>query len=414
MKISIIIPTRERAEYMRYSLQTALEIQDANIDIVVCNNASCDDSEAVVKSFSDPRIHYVNTGARISMRENFNHALKQSSGEYVIFFGDDDGIVPSQFKYLRYLLEAHRPDGLSWNRATYGWPVEGYGRKTGGVRFYRHSAYGIPFFYDPKNKNLNALMDCQLSHLMPVTPNIYHGCVSRAYLNKIAPKGDDYFDSAIPDVNFEYRAIMLGGNFLHADHPFSINGYSPASTGGAHNKNKSESPGAKAGHAFIAENKADPLKDVMDHALTVPLVFFSTLETVIKRMGYTERLPDYLAWYHFGLSTRKDNLELAPRIMEILTQHANTTGSEEQLAAALEMPRKPKRTFKERLTRINTQINSFRVSAAFEGENTILSAAHVYDTILGDDYEDVIDQSLSRNAAWKFARRRAKPFVRQL
>ena len=108
--------------------------------------------------------------------------------------------------------------------------------KTGGVRFYRSSTFGKPFFYDPKDKNLDALMRCQLSHLMPVTPNIYHGCVSQDYLDKTAPKSGDYFDSAIPDVNFEYRSIMFGGNFLHADHPFTINGYSPASTGGAHNK----------------------------------------------------------------------------------------------------------------------------------------------------------------------------------
>ncbi|MDA9670900.1 glycosyltransferase family 2 protein [Paracoccaceae bacterium] len=414
MKISIIIPTRERAQYLRYSLQTALEIQDKNLEIIVCNNASSDNTEAIVKSFSDPRVQYINTGSRISMRENFNHALKYSSGEYVIFFGDDDGIVPGQFKYLRAMLETHLPDGLSWNRATYGWPIEGYGNKTGGVRFYRHSAFGKPFFYDPKDTNLNALMGCQLSYLMPVTPNIYHGCVSRDYLNKTAPKSGDYFDSAIPDVNFEYRTIMLGGNFLHADHPFTINGYSPASTGGAHKKNTPGSLSNKIGQAFIAENKADPLEDVMDHALTVPLAFFSTLETAIKRMGYVDHVPDYTAWYHYGLSAGKNNSELVPRIKDILTKHAIETGTEEHLMVAQEMKHKTKRTFKERLARLNSQVNSFRVSAAIEDENTILSAVEVYDTVLTEHYGAVIDQSLSRDEAWWLARQRSKSFARQL
>ena len=115
MKISIIIPTRERAEYLHYAIQTALEIEDKNLEIIVCDNASQDNTEVIVKSFSDPRIIYVNTGTRLSMRENFNRALNESSGDYVIVFGDDDGIVPKQFKYLRQLLETHRPDGLSWN-----------------------------------------------------------------------------------------------------------------------------------------------------------------------------------------------------------------------------------------------------------------------------------------------------------
>ncbi len=414
MKISIIIPTRERAEYLRFSIQTALDIDDENLEVVVCNNASGDDTEAVVQSFDDPRIHYVNTGARVSMRENFNHALNQSSGEYVIFFGDDDGIVPGQFKYLRQLLETHRPDGMSWNRASYGWPDEGYAKKTGGVRLYRHSAYGAPYMYDPKERNLDALMGCHLSRLFPVTPNIYHGCVSRAYLDKVAPSKGLYFDSVIPDVNFEYRATMLGGNFLHADHPFSINGYSPASTGGAHNKNAPDAPGAKAGQEFAKENKSDPLEDVMDHALTVPLVYFSTLETVIQRMGYTDCVPDYTAWYLYALSARKNNAELASRIMEILTDHAERTGTMEQLEAAKGTPAKPKRTIGERLDRIKNQIVSFRVSTEIDNENTILSAAHVYDDILGDQYGEVLQNANLRRSAWKGARKRSKAYRRQL
>ena len=413
MKISIIIPTRERAEFLRYSVRTALEIQDKNFEIIVCNNASSDNTEAVDKSLSDPRVHYVYTGSRISMRENFNFALKHSTGEYVIFLGDDDGIVPSQFKFLRTFLEIYRPDGLSWNRATYGWPIEGYGKKTGGVRFYRSSTFGKPFFYDPKDKNLDALMRCQLSHLMPVTPNIYHGCVSRDYLDKTAPKSGDYFDSAIPDVNFEYRSIMFGGNFLHADHPFTINGYSPASTGGAHNTKARDAQSNKVGQAFVAENKADPLEDVMDHALTIPLAFFSTLETVIKRMGYVDKAPDYTAWYNYGLSAGKNNSELVSHINNILTQYAMETKTEEFLATAQKMKWKAKRTFKERLAYLNSQANSFRVSAAIGNENTILTAVEVYDTILKDDYGAVIDQSLSRNAAWKLARQRSKSFARQ-
>lgn len=414
MKISIIIPTRERAQYLRFSIQTALDIDDKDIEVVVCNNASRDDTESVVQSFDDPRIHYVNTGARVSMRENFNHALNQSSGEYVIFFGDDDGIVPGQFKYLRQLLETYRPDGMSWNRASYGWPDEGYAKKTGGVRFYRHSAYGKPYMYDPKKRNLGALMGCRLNNLFPVTPNIYHGCVSRAYLDKVAPAKGLYFDSVIPDVNFEYRATMLGGNFLHADHPFSINGYSPASTGGAHSKNAPDAPGAKAAQEFTLENKSDPLEDVMDHALTIPLVYFSTLETVIQRMDYTDCTPDYNAWYLYALSTRKNNAELAPRIMEILVAHAVQTGTEEQLETAKDTPAKAKRTINERLARIKGQIASFRVSAAKDGENTILSAAHVYDDILGDHYGEVLKNADLKRTAWKGARKRSKAYTRQL
>lgn len=37
-KVSIVIPTRERAEYLHYSIQTALAIDDADIEILINDN----------------------------------------------------------------------------------------------------------------------------------------------------------------------------------------------------------------------------------------------------------------------------------------------------------------------------------------------------------------------------------------
>ena len=414
MKVSIIIPTRERAQYLNYSIQTALKVKDDDTEIIVCDNASQDNTADVVKKFSDPRLKYVNTGTRISMRENFNFALNASAGDYVTFFGDDDGILPGQFKFLRQFLETHQPDGVSWNRATYGWPVDGYGKKTGGLRLYQRSTYGAGYAYDPRERNLDALMGCRLSALNPSTPNVYHGCVSRAYLNKVAPSPEVFFDSAIPDVNFEYRAIMTGGKFLHADHPFSISGHSPASTGGAHHGARTDKAGGDAGRAFTAETRADPVKDVFEHALTAPLAFFSTLETVIKRMNYSDRTPGYKHWYHYGLSAAKSDPAAAVKIVEILAEYATRTGTTEQLVAAKAIAPKPKRTFKERVKRLGDQIHSFRVSTALDGKNTILTAAKICDEILGDDLGDVISNQKSSRGAWRAARNRSKAFERQL
>ena len=118
MLISIIIPSRDRAVYLKYSVQTALNIQDDNIEIIISDNASTDQTKEVIKGIDDTRLKYFNTKKRISMRANFENALRASSGDYVIFFGDDDGILPLQFKYLRNILENHKPDALSWDFLT--------------------------------------------------------------------------------------------------------------------------------------------------------------------------------------------------------------------------------------------------------------------------------------------------------
>ena len=140
--ISIIIPTRDRADYLKYSVQTALKIDDIEIEVIVSDNASSDHTKKIISSIKDDRLKYINTGKRVSMRENFEFALKASSGEYIIFFGDDDGIIPNQFNCLRNILLKYKPDALSWDFLTYVWPIKGYGKKTGGLRFVKKKIFG--------------------------------------------------------------------------------------------------------------------------------------------------------------------------------------------------------------------------------------------------------------------------------
>ena len=49
MLISIIIPSRDRAVYLKYSVQTALNIQDENIEIIISDNASTDHTQEIIK-----------------------------------------------------------------------------------------------------------------------------------------------------------------------------------------------------------------------------------------------------------------------------------------------------------------------------------------------------------------------------
>ncbi|TKZ15784.1 glycosyltransferase family 2 protein [Shimia litoralis] len=412
MKISIVIPTRERSRYLRHSVQTALEIDDDNIEIIVSDNASSDGTKELMQEVDDRRLVYVNTGARLSMRQNFERAFEASTGDYLIFFGDDDGILPKQFPYLRELLEANRPDGLSWIKATYGWPIDGYGKKTGGVRFYRSNCFGSPKPFRGAD-NLRKLMTAEVSNLRPV-PDIYHGCLSRAYMLKTSMDGSTVFDSAIPDVNLTYRSILKDGSFVGVNHPFSINGYSPASTGGGHGAEQNNLSDTNSSKIFAKENLTDTMSDVCPHAGSVALAFFSTLETLRRNHALEKFEPDYLRWYRYVLGSTRKNPALAESLRGILWDHATATCTESALTAALEGPLQAKRSPKERLARAHGQLHSFRVSASEGTENTILTAAHTMDAILGQDFGAVLSGDMTSRLAWKAAKRRSMGFQRQL
>ena len=128
MLISIVIPTRERGRNAPPCAGCiCLRIpdrRDPNIEIVVSDNASLDDTAQVVAQANDSRVRYVRTPQRCSMRENFEFAVEHTRGDYVFMMGDDDALIPNQFAYMRALLEEHRPDSLTGTALKYTWPGE--------------------------------------------------------------------------------------------------------------------------------------------------------------------------------------------------------------------------------------------------------------------------------------------------
>ncbi len=91
--VTIGIPTYNRANgYLREALECALAQTYPNIEIVVSDNASPDNTEAVVRSYTDPRIRYFRQAAGLIPNDNFNFCVEQARGQYFLFLPDDDKI----------------------------------------------------------------------------------------------------------------------------------------------------------------------------------------------------------------------------------------------------------------------------------------------------------------------------------
>lgn len=91
--VTIGIPTYNRANgYLRETLETSINQTYSNIEIVVSDNCSSDNTEEVVKSISDSRIRYFRQAENIGANNNFNFCLKEAHGDYFLLFHDDDKI----------------------------------------------------------------------------------------------------------------------------------------------------------------------------------------------------------------------------------------------------------------------------------------------------------------------------------
>lgn len=89
--VSIGIPTYNRANsYLKQALRSAVKQTYKNIEIIVSDNCSSDDTESVVRDFNDPRIRYYKQSKNIGAVPNCNFCLEQSQGKYFLALYDDD------------------------------------------------------------------------------------------------------------------------------------------------------------------------------------------------------------------------------------------------------------------------------------------------------------------------------------
>lgn len=89
--VSIGIPTFNRADsYLKDALKSAVSQTYQNIEIIVSDNCSQDNTEALVKSFNDPRIRYFKQSRNIGGQNNTNFCVERAKGDYFLLLHDDD------------------------------------------------------------------------------------------------------------------------------------------------------------------------------------------------------------------------------------------------------------------------------------------------------------------------------------
>jgi glycosyltransferase involved in cell wall biosynthesis len=116
MKFSVLLPTRNGGKYLKSCIESVLSQDYEDMELIVFDNANTDNTAEVVNSYSsDKRLKYFRTDSVVSVTDNWNNALKKSSGDYVLMMGDDDFLLPGYFDALdKIIKENDFPDGISY------------------------------------------------------------------------------------------------------------------------------------------------------------------------------------------------------------------------------------------------------------------------------------------------------------
>jgi glycosyltransferase involved in cell wall biosynthesis len=91
--VTIAIPTYNRADsYLPQALRCALSQTYPNLEIIVSDNCSTDDTKTLVTTVDDARVRYFRHEPNIGANANFNFCVDQAKGQYLLLLHDDDMI----------------------------------------------------------------------------------------------------------------------------------------------------------------------------------------------------------------------------------------------------------------------------------------------------------------------------------
>lgn len=97
--VSIVITSYNRAHWIGQAIESALNQDYPNLEIIISDNASTDNSNEIILSYcKDPRIKYSRNEKNIGMLPNFRKAFFElAKGDYITNISSDDYLIDSKF-----------------------------------------------------------------------------------------------------------------------------------------------------------------------------------------------------------------------------------------------------------------------------------------------------------------------------
>lgn len=94
-QVSIITATYNSSHLLRHAIQSVRNSEFQDWELLVVGDCCTDDTEEVVKSYLDPRIHFFNLEKNSGQQATpNNYGLTQAKGEYIAFLNQDDMFYP--------------------------------------------------------------------------------------------------------------------------------------------------------------------------------------------------------------------------------------------------------------------------------------------------------------------------------
>lgn len=107
IRVSVCMATYHGARYVAEQLESILAQLGSTDEVVIVDDASADDTVAVIKAFNDPRVHLIEVTKNQGYVRSFEQAVLASIGEFVFLADQDDVWIPGRLELMLEQLQSH-------------------------------------------------------------------------------------------------------------------------------------------------------------------------------------------------------------------------------------------------------------------------------------------------------------------
>lgn len=255
--LSILIPTRNREEYLVGTIEQILEINSKKIQIVIQDNSD----ESVYSKLEDiilknNNIKYNYTPGILSFVKNFDIGIGLCDGEYVCLIGDDDGIMPQIVTVTEWAKKNNKKIIKPSLNTVYFWPnsqVKSNVNDNGNVIINKIS--GKVREFNSREELIKLLNQGCQNYLSLGMAKLYHGIVKKDVLEQIKSRVGKYVGGLSPDIYIAVAISLMSEQVIEIDFPLTVPGIckksgSSDSSTGKHTGRIEEAPHFKGHHSY--------------------------------------------------------------------------------------------------------------------------------------------------------------------
>ena len=231
--LSVVIPTRNRAECAVSAVRSLLSIPSERLQIVVHDNSDNQRlHDSIQPLLHDARVVYRLVQERLDMICNFERATRFATGRFVTYLGDDDGINPEIMEAIAWADALGIDAVTATTPARYRWPDLQY-------HYYKNqlsgtltlSAFtGQVSYPSPEEEMFKCARSGGLSY--GSLPKVYYGAVRRDRLDCVKQRTGKYFPGPSPDLAGAVAVAEFVERPVAIDYPLFVPGCSARSGAG--------------------------------------------------------------------------------------------------------------------------------------------------------------------------------------